>query len=158
MTPTAASAAFMAANPEDPIPGDLTQDEAMPVEATAEALPVDTSQLMDAEEWGDTLAFVHSSANDWIKQATGEDCGLQETFEGFKGRMATVASHSLIMRRPRFAQAILDKRSSPVMEGLIVASYLLSVGMSIRAAFMAKAARDSAAAAQGPAFASVRTA
>lgn len=111
MTDTAAAAAFMAANPDDPIPGDLTEAEALTLDplAEGEALP---SDLIGPEVWREQWGALHDMAGGMVQMRSGAPCPLGDQARSAGGLMAADAAYALMASTPFLADLFLSARSS----------------------------------------------
>lgn len=154
MTPTAASAAFMAANPEDPIPGDLTA-EPVPAdlpEVIAEALPDDFVQI-SREDFRAQLQMAHHVAGFALEARLGAPCPIGAASEAENGVKAIDAIYNLAERNDRMRRLVLSAKGGVWGDVMAVAMHGYTVLQIVRTAIASRLPEDGSAM-----FKSVRTA
>lgn len=151
---TTAAAAFLAANPDDPIPGELTAPEAEALTldplAEAEALPDDFEQI-SREDFRAQMQMLHHVGGAMLSARLGAPCPLGEASEGQQGVQAIDAIYNLAERNERLRRLVLSAKAGVWGDVLAVAMHGFTCVQIVRAAIAASPSH-------GQQFASVRAA
>ena len=137
-----AAAAFMAANPDDPIPGDLTEAEALPLDplAEAEALPDDFEQI-SREDFRSQVQMLHHVGGAMLSARFDAPCPLGEASEGQQGMQAIDAMYNLAERNERLRRLVLSAKGGVWGDVLAIAMHGFACVQIVRAAIAASPAQ-----------------